>query len=103
MSAEPLSLVFTGHMVDLPGRSPSRHETSAPPPSIGGEAPRRERSMAVGAAAPSLLSGLIFDSDGARLSPTHAVKKGKRYRYYVSTALIAHRAAMRSLEWETVV
>jgi hypothetical protein len=25
--------------------------------------------------APSLLSGLIFDSDGARLSPTHAVKE----------------------------
>jgi len=49
---------------------------------------RRERSMAVGAEAPSLLSGLIFDSDGARLSPTHAVKKDKRYRYYVSTALI---------------
>jgi site-specific DNA recombinase len=49
---------------------------------------RRERSMAVGAEAPSLLSGLIFDSDGARLSPTHAVKKGNRYRYYVSTALI---------------
>src|SRR6202022_2627999 len=52
---------------------------------------RRERSMAVGAEAPSLLSGLIFDSDGARLSPTHAVKKGKRYRYYVSTALITRR------------
>ena len=34
------------------------------------------------------MPGLIFDSDGARLSPTHAVKKGKRYRYYVSTALI---------------
>jgi site-specific DNA recombinase len=44
--------------------------------------------MAVGAEAPSLLPGLIFDSDGGRLSPTHAVKKGKRYRYYVSTALI---------------
>jgi hypothetical protein len=40
---------------------------------------RRERSMAVGAEAPSLVSGLIFDSDGARLSPTHAVKKGKRH------------------------
>jgi site-specific DNA recombinase len=39
-------------------------------------ASRRERSMAVGAEAPSLLSGLIFDSDGARHSPTHAVKKG---------------------------
>jgi hypothetical protein len=34
------------------------------------------------------LPGLIFDSDGDRLSPTHAVKKGTRYRYYVSTALI---------------
>ncbi len=49
---------------------------------------RHERSIAVGAEAPSLLAGLIFDSDGTRLSPTHAVKKGKRYRYYVSTALI---------------
>ncbi len=51
-------------------------------------ASRREGSLAVGAAAPSLLSGLIVDADGARLSPTHAVKKGRRYRYYVSTALI---------------
>ncbi len=49
---------------------------------------RHERSLAMGAETPSLLSGLIFDSDGNRLSPTHAVKKGKRYRYYVSTALI---------------
>ena len=49
---------------------------------------RRERSLAAGAEAPSLLAGLIVDSDGNRLSPTHAVKKGKRYRYYVSTALI---------------
>src|SRR5271166_354125 len=50
---------------------------------------RRERSLAMGAEAPSLLSGLIFDSDGNRLTPTHAVKKGKRYRYYVSTALVS--------------
>jgi site-specific DNA recombinase len=49
---------------------------------------RRERSLAVGAEAPSLLAGLVFDSDGNRMTPTHAVKKGKRYRYYVSTALI---------------
>jgi site-specific DNA recombinase len=49
---------------------------------------RHERSMAVGAEAPSLLAGLVFDSDGNRMTPTHAVKKGKRYRYYVSTALI---------------
>jgi site-specific DNA recombinase len=49
---------------------------------------RQEHSLAEGAKVPSLLSGFIFDSEGARLSPTHAVKKGKRYRYYVSTALI---------------
>ncbi len=50
---------------------------------------RRERAMATGAEAPSLLAGLIFDSENARLSPSHAVRKGKRYRYYVSTTLIA--------------
>lgn len=49
---------------------------------------RQDRSIGVGAEAPSLLSGLIFDSGGNRMSPTHAVKKGKRYRYYVSGTLI---------------
>jgi len=52
-------------------------------------AARCERAISVGAEAPSLLSSLIFDSEGDRLSPSHAVKKGKRYRYYVSTALIS--------------
>ena len=36
----------------------------------------------------SLLLSRRQRHDSARLSPTHAVKKGKRYRYYVSTALI---------------
>ncbi len=37
---------------------------------------------------PSLLAGLIFDDDGERMTPTHANKKGRRYRYYVSHSLI---------------
>lgn len=37
---------------------------------------------------PSLLSGLIFDDHGARMTPSHAVKSGKRYRYYVSRGLM---------------
>ena len=37
---------------------------------------------------PSLLAGLIFDSLGHRMSPTHAVKAGKRYRYYISRPLV---------------
>jgi site-specific DNA recombinase len=31
---------------------------------------------------PSLLAGLLFDNQGNRLTPTHANKQGKRYRYY---------------------
>ena len=52
------------------------------------EANRHERSMGTGAEVPSLLSGLIVDAVGDRMTPTHAVKTGKRYRYYVSAALI---------------
>src|SRR5258708_15413271 len=40
------------------------------------------------AAEPSLLAGLLVDARGGRLTPSHAVKKGRRYRYYVSAALI---------------
>lgn len=36
------------------------------------------------AASPSLLAGLVFDSDGNKFIPVHANKKSKRYRYYVS-------------------
>ncbi|MFZ0878630.1 MAG: recombinase family protein, partial [Candidatus Acidiferrales bacterium] len=37
---------------------------------------------------PSLLSGKLFDSKGARFTPTHAVKNAKRYRYYTSQTVI---------------
>jgi site-specific DNA recombinase len=45
---------------------------------------------------PSLLAGLVFDESGERLTPTHAVKKGTRYRYYVSRSLIIGAAKDRS-------
>ncbi len=41
------------------------------------------------AQSPSLLAGLIVDDAGAPLTPTHANKKGRRYRYYVSRMLVA--------------
>jgi DNA invertase Pin-like site-specific DNA recombinase len=37
---------------------------------------------------PSLLAGMLFDGGGNRMTPSHAVKKGTRYRYYVSRSLI---------------
>jgi site-specific DNA recombinase len=36
----------------------------------------------------SLLAGMLFDRDGNRMTPSHAIKKGTRYRYYVSRSLI---------------
>jgi site-specific DNA recombinase len=41
------------------------------------------------AAHPSPLAGRLFDETGDRLTPTHARKGGRRYRYYVSRRLVA--------------
>jgi len=40
---------------------------------------------------PALLTGRIFDDRRNRMSPTHANKRGVRYRYYVSRALLEKR------------
>jgi site-specific DNA recombinase len=37
----------------------------------------------------SLLSGILFDASGERMSPTHATKNKSRYRYYISRSLLA--------------
>jgi site-specific DNA recombinase len=39
----------------------------------------------------SLFKGLVFDDAGNRMSPAHANKAGRRYRYYVSQALLQQR------------
>jgi site-specific DNA recombinase len=36
----------------------------------------------------SLLSGILFDARGERMTPTHATKNGTRYRYYISRSLL---------------
>jgi hypothetical protein len=36
----------------------------------------------------SLLTGRIYDAHGEPMTPSHAVKKGIRYRYYVSKSLL---------------
>ncbi len=42
---------------------------------------RRTRSNAD---APSLLTGLVETGEGSRLTPSHCVKRGQRYRYYIT-------------------
>ena len=49
---------------------------------------RVERVSRSTAASLSLLASLLYDESGDRMSPAHANKKGTRYRYYVSQALI---------------
>src|SRR6516162_1745153 len=44
---------------------------------------RRHRSK-VDAAEPSLLTGMLTDAHGNRFTPSHAVRSGRRYRYYIS-------------------
>ncbi|MBN8998662.1 MAG: recombinase family protein [Rhizobiales bacterium] len=55
---------------------------------------RVDRERGTNADEPSLLAGLLFDADGLRMTPTHASKKGVRYRYYVSKMFITPRLAI---------
>src|SRR5258708_38969222 len=58
-----------------------------------------ERATGERVLSPSLLAGLLYDGQGHRMTPSHAVKKGMRYRYYVSQPLInkAREAAPQGL------
>jgi site-specific DNA recombinase len=49
---------------------------------------RWERRDGDKALEPSLLTGIVFDASSEPMTPTHAVKKGTRYRYYISRRLI---------------
>ena len=49
-----------------------------------------ERSSGTRTRQSSLLAGMLFDPDGNRMTPTHAIKEGRRYRYYVSRPLITN-------------
>jgi site-specific DNA recombinase len=45
----------------------------------------------------ALLGGLIFDDRGNVMSPTYSTRRGNRYRYYISSALLReHRAGAGS-------
>ena len=49
---------------------------------------RVERQTGVNVKTPALLMRLIHDEADLPMTPTHAIKKGRRYRYYVSRSLI---------------
>jgi hypothetical protein len=56
---------------------------------VGSSSSGRDASMGGSPGrARSLLPGILFDAAGERLTPTHAVKAGRRYRYYASRSLV---------------
>jgi hypothetical protein len=60
---------------------------------------RVERATGARAKHPSLLGGFVFDATGERLTPTYAIKKGTRYRYYISASLMREARSSRSRGW----
>ena len=52
-----------------------------------------QRGSTINTNLPSLLSGLVYDETGDRLIPSHANKKGRRYRYYISKRLMRQTAS----------
>jgi site-specific DNA recombinase len=60
---------------------------------------RVERATGVRAKHRSLLAGMVFDEASERLTPTYSVKKGTRYRYYVSISLITGAGRDRRSGW----
>jgi hypothetical protein len=56
----------------------------------------REWTTRTRATEPSPLKGKLFEEDGTPLSPSHAVKSGRRYRYYLSQAAIAESATAKN-------
>jgi site-specific DNA recombinase len=85
--------IYRGRIVHKDQHYPGEHEPIIDEPlwdevqsKLAGNAVERRRGDA--AASPSLLAGLLYDGEGHRMTPSHAVKNGMRYRYYVSQPLV---------------
>jgi site-specific DNA recombinase len=95
--------IYVGEVAHKGVRHPGRHEAIVPrdvfdivQQQLAGNAPKRQTKA--NSKEPSLLTGLLYDETGDRLCPTHANKKGKRYRYYISKRLM-HRTGSEKGGW----
>jgi site-specific DNA recombinase len=95
--------IYVGEVSHQGARYPGRHDAVIDRETF--EAVQRRltgnaasRHSVTNSKAPSLLTGLVHDETGDRLSPTHANKKGRRYRYYISKRLM-HRMGSATDGW----
>ncbi len=84
--------IYCGEISHKGTRHPGQHPPIISPETFTLVAKRlaangHERKTGRNAKIPSLLAGLLIDADGNKLIAAHAVKKGQRYRYYISKAL----------------
>src|SRR5205814_999359 len=87
------SRLYRGEIVHKGQSHPGEHPPIIDPPlwdAVQGQlrSNTAARNSATRTRQPSLLAGMLFDGDGHRMTPTHAINKGTRYRYYVSRPLI---------------
>jgi site-specific DNA recombinase len=67
------------------------------------KANQQGRKTRTHAAQPSLLAGLAFDEKGLRLTPSHAKKGNRRYRYYIGETLEDQPLRIPATELEGLV
>src|SRR5262249_28195048 len=84
--------VYRGEVVHKGIVYPGEHEAivneelwNAVQARLAGDRTRRRQARIESGA---LLGGLLFDDRSNRMSPTHTVRRGNRYRYYISQAYL---------------
>jgi site-specific DNA recombinase len=85
--------IYIGEIVHRGKSYPGQHEAIVPQDLWNEVAARLEKNNRAhrkrkSHSTPSLLIGKLFDSNGTRFTPTHAVKNAKRYRYYTSQTVV---------------
>ena len=94
--------VYTGEIVHGSQFYPGQHQAIVPRQlwdQVAARLRANNQGQRVGKSTsePSLLSGRMFDSNGARFTPTGALKNKKRYRYYTSQTVIQGADAKPSI------
>jgi hypothetical protein len=87
--------IYRGEIVHNGQSHPGEHEPIIDQPlwdAVQAQLARNaaQRNSSARTRLPSLLAGILFDADGNRMTPTHAVKNDTRYRYYASRPLITN-------------
>lgn len=64
-----------------------------------GDREKQKRDLAY----PSLLRGILFGRSGERLSPSHTLKKSRKYNYYITSAFITRVSRKKARDPKTKV